>query len=99
MSQSPGDSSRTLVLRLSVPAEGVLRAVASDIAGRVADYIGSPVRDTAELTAAVEGVAAQVAPHGSQADITFEFCRIDRQLLIEAHCGSRTSEVRWPMPA
>ena len=99
MPQSPGGASRTLVLRLSVPAQGVLRSVATDIAGRVADYVGSRVPDAAELTAAVEAVASRVAPDGSEADITFEFRQIDRELLIEARCGSRTSEVRWPMPA
>jgi hypothetical protein len=99
MSQSPGSASRTLVLRLSVPAEGVLRSVVTDIAGRVADYVGTRVPDAGELTAAVEGVASRVAPDGSEADITFEFRQIEGELLIEARCGSRSSEVRWPMPA
>jgi hypothetical protein len=40
-----------------------------------------------------------VAPHEGQADITFEFRQIDGELLIEARCGNRSSEVRWPMPA
>ena len=56
MSQSPGSAPRTLVLRLSVPAQGVLRSIAADIAGRVADYVGSRVPDPGELTAAVEAV-------------------------------------------
>jgi hypothetical protein len=99
MSQSPGGASRTLVLRLSVPADGVLRGIAADIAGRVADYVGSRVPDAGELTAAVEAVASRVAPHEGQADITFEFRQIDGELLIEARCGNRSSEVRWPMPA
>jgi hypothetical protein len=99
MSQSPEDGSRTLVLRLSVPGEGVLRSLAVDIAGRVADYVGSRVPDAAELAAAVERVGSTVAPNGSQADITFEFRQIDGELLIEARSGGRHSEVRWPMPA
>ena len=102
MSQSRGGAPGTLVLRLSVPAEGGLRPVASDIAAKVAEYLGDTRSDAAGVKSALEAVAARVAPHGHQAgdsDITFEFRQIEGELLIEARCGSRSSEVRCPLPA
>jgi hypothetical protein len=40
-----------------------------------------------------------VAPNGSDADIEFDFRQVEGELLIEARCGARTSEVRCPLPA
>jgi len=88
-----------LVLRLSVPAQGPLRAIASDIAGKVAESLGDKAVEDGSIGAAVERVAAHVAPDGSDAEITFEFRQIEGVLLIEARCGSRSSEVRCPLPA
>ena len=89
----------TLVLRLSVPAEGVLREVATELATRVAEYLGDQTRDGAAVAAALESVASRVAPNGSDADIEFDFRQVEGELVIEARCGSRTSEVRCPLPA
>jgi hypothetical protein len=99
MSQSPDRAPDGLVLRLSVPAGGELRVVAIDVATRVAEYLRDRAPDAASLGAAVEGVASRVAPVASDAEITFDFREVNGQLLIEAHCGSRSSEVRCPLPA
>ncbi len=88
-----------LVLRLSVPAQGPLRGVAADIAGKVAESLGDKALQAASVGAALERVASLVAPDGSDAEITFEFRQIEGELLIEARCGSRSSEVRCPLPA
>jgi len=92
---SPPDS---LVLRLSVPAHGGLRAVAADVAGKVAAYVGNSAGDAASVIAALERVASGVAPD-ADAEITFEFRDVDGDLLIEARCGTRSSEVRCTLPA
>ena len=89
----------TLVLRLSVPADGGLRVVATELAARVAEYLGDQGQDAAAVSAALEGVASRVAPAGSESNIEFEFRQVDGELLIEARCGSQTSEVRCPLPA
>jgi hypothetical protein len=89
----------TLVLRLSVPAQGGLRVVAPELAARVAEYLGDKAHDAGAVSAALEGVASRVAPNGSDADIQFEFRQVEGELVIEARCGSRTSEVRCPLPA
>jgi hypothetical protein len=89
----------TLVLRLSVPAEGRLRLVATELAARVAEYLGDKAGDAAAVSEALEGVAARVAPNGTGGDIEFEFRQADGELLIEARCGNRTSDVRCPLPA
>jgi hypothetical protein len=89
----------TLVLRLSVPANGGLRVVAADVARKVAAYVGSSAGDAASVIAALERVASGVAPDGGDAEITFEFRDVDGDLLIEARCGTRSSEVRCTLPA
>ena len=89
----------TLVLRLSVPAEGVLRVVAAEIATRIAEYLGEKPLDAVAVSTALEGVAARVAPTGGEGDIEFDFRQVDGELLIEARFGSRSSEVRCPLPA
>jgi hypothetical protein len=103
MSQPPGAPPGTLVLRLSVPAEGTLRPVAWDIAAKLAEYLGDSTRDAVDVAGALEAVAARVAPPGgpgtSDLDLTFEFRQLDGELLIVARCGSRASEVRCPLPA
>jgi len=88
-----------LVLRVTVPAEGVLRVVAVELAAKVAEYVGEKPTDAAVVSAALESVAARVAPQGGDAEIQFDFRDADGELLIEARCGSRTSEVRCPLPA
>jgi hypothetical protein len=89
----------TLVLRLSVPANGDLRTIAADIAPRVAEYLGDTAVDAASVSSALEAAASHVAPKGSAADIEFEFRQGDDELFIGVRCGSRTSEVRRPLPA
>jgi hypothetical protein len=89
----------TLLLRLSVPAAGVLRDVAKDLAARVAEHLGDKALDAAAVSAALESVASRVAPEGTDADIEFDFRQVEGELLIEARCGARTSEVRCPLPA
>ena len=90
--------SRALVLRLSVPAQGGLRAIAKEFATRVAAHLGNGA--TAESAGAtVESLADRVAPKGSDGEITFEFTRVEGELLIRARCNGRSSEARHPLPA
>lgn len=88
-----------MLLRLSVPARGELRVLAIDIAKRVAEYLREGVPDLQGLRVAIEGVASKVAPAATDAEIVFEFREVNSELQIEAHCGSRSSEVRCPLPA
>jgi hypothetical protein len=99
MSHSPDRAPDGLVLRLSVPAAGELRVVAIDVATRVAEFLRDRAPDAASVAAAVEGVASRVAPAAGDGEITFDFREVNGELLIEAHCGSQSSEVRCPLPA
>jgi hypothetical protein len=99
MSQSPDRALDGVVLRLSVPFGGALRIVASDIAARVVEYLKERAPDAAVVAAAIDNVAASVAPASADAEITFAFRDVNGELLIEAHCGTRSSEVRCPLPA
>ena len=99
MPHSPGRALDGIVLRLSVPYGGALRTVAADIAARVVEYLKDRAPDARVVAAAVENVAASVAPASADAEITFDFRDGNGELLIEAQCGSRSSEVRCPLPA
>jgi hypothetical protein len=99
MSQAPDHAPDGMLLRLSAPAAGDLRVVVVDIAKRVAEYLREGPPDMMGLRVAIEGVASKVAPAANDAEIIFDFREINGELQIEAHCGSRSSEVRCPLPA
>lgn len=83
---------------MSVPADGELRGVAPELAGRVAEFLDT-AHDSAAVAAALEGIAAQVAPPGTSADIEFEVHHVDGDMLIKARCASRAAEVQCRLPA
>ncbi len=84
----------TLVLRVSVPAHGELRQVATALAGRLAEYLGNPVLRT-RAPAMLDSLASRVAPPNGDGEIAFEFHRRNSELVIEAQCAGRSSEVRY----
>src|SRR3954471_13545007 len=69
MSQAPDRAPDGMLLRLSVPAGGDLRAIAVDVAKRVAEYLRDRAPDSAAVAAAVDNVASRVAPAASDAEI------------------------------
>jgi hypothetical protein len=92
MSQLSGAGAQMLSMSLSVPALGELRIVASDLVAKIADYFGA---GAAGAGAALEQAASRVAPPGSEGEIAFDFRTEDRELLIVARSGGRSSEVRY----
>jgi hypothetical protein len=87
-----------MVLRLSLPAGEDFRAVAVDLAMKVAEYVGCTPPDGAKVVALLESLAATVAPNGNTSgDIEFEFHQVDEELRIEARCAGRTSVARHPL--
>ena len=99
MSQPPDRTLDGVVLRLSVPYGGALRVVASDIAARVVESLKDRAPAAGVVAAALDRVASSVAPSSADAEITFDFREVNGELLIEAHCGTRSSEVRCPLAA
>ena len=99
MSESPGATRTALVLRLSVPAAGSLRVIASDLAVRLAEHLGAAVPDHGQLSQAVEQLAGRVAPRDAASDVDFEFRRSGTELVIGAHCDGQRAELRYPLPA
>ena len=81
-----------MVLRLSLPSGDGFRALAVDVAAKVAEYVGCAPPDTTKVAAILESLAAEVAPNGGTEDITFEFHKVDEELRIEAACSGRKSE-------
>jgi hypothetical protein len=87
-----------MLMRLSVPAEGGLRAVATEVARKIAEYLGTNPPDVESVGSTLERLATRVCTAGSE-DITFEFREINRELVIQARCSGRSSEARYPLPA
>jgi hypothetical protein len=81
---------------MSVPAEGALRAIVPGVAAKIAEFLGQNADESA-LAAAIDSVAQLVAPKGPDAQIEFVFRQADGGLLVEAHSGGKTSEVRCPL--
>lgn len=96
---TPGGPS--LEMRLSVPAHGDLRGVASVLAARIAEHLGTAAPDAEALGRQIEGLAANLGTKEASAEqaITFGFRRVANELVIEARRNSEASEVRHPLPA
>jgi hypothetical protein len=89
----------TMVLRLSVPADGEFSTVAADLAVKIAEHLGRSAADAKMAGESVQALIADVTPAGRTGDVlTFEFHRVDDQLRIEARCAGRTAQARHPLP-
>jgi hypothetical protein len=86
--------SPALEMRLSVPSEGDLTGIAAELAAKVAEFLGG---ESAAIGPMLEALSLRVATSGE--DIIFEFRQVNRELVIEARCNGRTSEVRHPLSA
>lgn len=95
----PHAESVALEVQLSVPTEGGLRAIAGDLAAKIAEHLGSPSPSAQTICALVDGLATEVCAGRSQTDITFEFRHAPGELVIAARCNGAASEARHPLPA
>lgn len=97
MSNSAGAVRNGLVLRLSLPAAGDLRAIVADIASKMAEQLGvsPPVGGLGE---ALDDLVRRVHP-SADGDLAFEFHKDGRELRIEVRSGGRASESRIPLSA
>lgn len=96
MVKPPGSAQTDVLLRLSVPPAGELRAIAFDVAVKVAESLGASAPDAESLAGSVERAARGLAAEGP---IEFIFRKAGGALLIEARAGGQTSEVRHSLPA
>ncbi len=90
-----------MVMHLSVPAKSGLRAIASELATRIAEHLGAKAPDAQSIGALVEGLASRLgngSGHQGQ-DITFDFRQVDGELVIEARRNGEASEVRHRLPS
>ena len=102
MSEAVGAVREGFVLRLSVPATGELRTLATELAIRVAQQLGARAHDNGGVARVIDDLARRVAPGGNgnnTADIAFEFHKDGRELKIEARSDGRASEARIPLSA
>ncbi|MEO5897661.1 MAG: hypothetical protein ABIS06_18370 [Vicinamibacterales bacterium] len=95
MSNSAGAVRNGLVLRLSVPAAGDLRAIAGEIAAKLAEQLSVTTAEGG-LSEALDDLARRVEPANGD-EVAFEFFKFDRELKIEARCSGRASHARVPL--
>jgi len=93
MSEPSGtEDESTLVLRISIPAGPEYRAIVTQMAAKVAAYLGDAEQEGAAAATALDGLAAQVTAAGApDADATFEFRQSDEALLMRVRCAGRTA--------
>jgi len=97
MSQSAGAVRNGLVLRFFVPASGELRAVATDLAVKVAQQLGANGQGQG-VVETLDDLTRRVGASGDD-EVAFEFHKLDHELKIEARSRGRESEARIPLPA
>ena len=86
------------MLRLSLPASGDLRAIAGELAAKMAAQFGVQAEGDGGLASTIEELARRVHP-AADAVLALEFHKLDRELKIEARSDGRASEARIPLPA
>lgn len=86
-------------MHLSVPPEGHFRAIASELAVRIAEHLGGEAPESGAVGDQVEALASRLAGAGTPGrPITFEFRQEQGALVIEGRCGGEISELRHPLP-
>jgi hypothetical protein len=99
MPESTGKTAdgQAFALRLSVPAHGDLHEIAAEVAAKVAEHLGAG--DAQSLAGKVAELAAALRNGSPQAqDVAMVFRRVEAELVVEARCAGRASEVRHEIP-
>jgi hypothetical protein len=97
MTNSEGVVKNGFVLRMSVPASGVMADVGAEMAVKLAEQLGA-AGAAARVGAAITDLARTVCPGGGD-EVSFEFHKSDTELTIEARQDGRSSETRIPLNA
>src|SRR3954468_2390372 len=99
MSEPSGtEDESTLVLRISIPAGAEYRAIVTEMAAKVAAYVGDTEQEGAAAASMLDALVSQVVGDGD-ADATFEFRQSDEALLMRARCAGRTADATRPLPS
>ena len=102
MSESSGaQDASTLVLCISVPAGAEYRAIAKELAAKVAAYLGDTDPDGLAAGDVLDRVASEVASghDGTAEDTLFEFRQTADALLIRARVAGRAVDAWRPLPS
>ncbi|HEY7057521.1 MAG TPA: hypothetical protein VH458_13395 [Vicinamibacterales bacterium] len=92
------DRLREQEMRLTIPAAGEFRAVATELAGRFAEYSGSTAGDAAELRKTIERLAARVTNGaGPDASIDLDMIVQANVLVVRVSSGSTSGETTCPL--
>jgi len=92
------DRLREQEMRLTVPAASEFRRLATELAGKFAEYSGSTAGDAAELRHEIERLTAKVTNGaGPDASIDLEMAVNANVLVVRVSSGSKTGEATCPL--
>ena len=92
------ESPRRVDLRLTIPADAPYRAVAVELAGRFAEYLGAAAGVAKDFAHALEAVIQPVAEARPNQPIDLEMSAQGRELVATANSGSTTKRATCPLP-
>jgi hypothetical protein len=98
MPNPPAGAQTDVLLRLSLPLAGELRAIAPELATKVAEFCGASSVDAAAVAASLDRAVTGLASADGASQIDLVFRRAGSDLVIEASAGGRASEVRHALP-
>lgn len=94
MSESP----RRVDLRLTIPSYAPYRAVAVELAGRFAEYLGASAGVGKDFAHAVDAAMQSVSDARPDQPIDLEMSAQGRELVATANSGSTTNRATCPLP-
>ena len=86
-------------MRLWVPADERHCGIASELAAKIAEHLGTHAPDAQTLGDTVARLASTLGNGRQDQEISFEFRQVGKELVIEARRGGEASEVRHRLPA
>lgn len=100
-SRGSDQAAPSLVMHLTVPAEGGLRSIASELAARIAEHLGAAPPRAETIGTLVDRLASRLGNGGGPADrvITFAFSEVNGELVVAGRCEDQASEVRQQLGA
>jgi hypothetical protein len=92
------DRLREQEMRLTIPAAGEFRVLATELAGKFAEYSGSTAGDAAELRRRIEQLAVKVTNGaGPDASIDLDMTVRENVVVVRVSSGSTSDETTCPL--
>jgi hypothetical protein len=92
------ESPRRVDLRLTISTGSPYRAVAAELAGKFAEYVGAGHAAATDLARAIGASIERMAAEHPAMSIDLELSALDRELVVTATSGATTNRATCPLP-